>query len=442
MGTKRYFKIFFMLSTIFSGQLSMAMIRVAPRGAGPFVPAQQAPVQPWTDISFPSMTTQHLMQMAQQTDQPQQSKQPLWREQELYPNQLFGQELFPSRLSGGAFKSTRPNLFRATPKMLMTRQEALDVLGLPEGASEAQITKAYQQMSMKYHPDLGGSEEQMQRLNEAIDVIDVLKQDSSSQDKSHAGKSSSKMLFGGLITAGAVGALTHKFLEDDLSPSKDDLLSSVIEAKKKLGLSDVLLRNLTWQQLQEAYFNHGGLLTRSKKQWEVDPTLKPGSREWERAMDAMYIKRETKKRLDLEFRHLRSEIINRDIIKWFKSPDMLDIILKYLNNPGSYNESLENIVEKKHLPIMEDHNPEKLSWRIDFDWYLHKNDPKNKSIGSLFSKSLVSSTEDYDRSVIREELPHLQDMLKRYHPTRTKDIDSAVATAYKYEEMSRKKFPW
>ena len=53
----------------------------------------------------------------------------------------------------------------------MDRAEALDVLGLEEGASEAAIRKAYRDLKKKHHPDQGGSAWFAARINEARNVL-------------------------------------------------------------------------------------------------------------------------------------------------------------------------------------------------------------------------------------------------------------------------------
>ena len=58
----------------------------------------------------------------------------------------------------------------ATPGS-MTRAEALDVLGLKEGASDAAIRKAYRDLMKKHHPDQGGSAWFAARINEARNVL-------------------------------------------------------------------------------------------------------------------------------------------------------------------------------------------------------------------------------------------------------------------------------
>jgi DnaJ-domain-containing protein 1 len=62
---------------------------------------------------------------------------------------------------------------RRSPGMpaAMSRQEALRVLGLREGASDEAITHAYRNLIKKVHPDHGGSDLLAQQVNEAKRVL-------------------------------------------------------------------------------------------------------------------------------------------------------------------------------------------------------------------------------------------------------------------------------
>ena len=49
--------------------------------------------------------------------------------------------------------------------------EALEILKLSEGFCDEDLKKAYKSASKIYHPDLGGSTEMMQKVNEAYDLL-------------------------------------------------------------------------------------------------------------------------------------------------------------------------------------------------------------------------------------------------------------------------------
>lgn len=67
-----------------------------------------------------------------------------------------------------AASAARPGA-RGTPRM--SRAEALEVLGLREGASEVEIRAAWLRLMQAAHPDRGGSDWLAARVNQARDVL-------------------------------------------------------------------------------------------------------------------------------------------------------------------------------------------------------------------------------------------------------------------------------
>jgi hypothetical protein len=57
------------------------------------------------------------------------------------------------------------------PRSDMTREEALAVLGLAEGASDDDIKAAHRRLIQRMHPDVGGSADLAARINRAKDVL-------------------------------------------------------------------------------------------------------------------------------------------------------------------------------------------------------------------------------------------------------------------------------
>jgi hypothetical protein len=69
--------------------------------------------------------------------------------------------------AGSAANSSAPG---ARPTR-MSREEALSVLGLDEGASRSDVTREYKRLMKRLHPDVGGSRYLAAKLNEAREVL-------------------------------------------------------------------------------------------------------------------------------------------------------------------------------------------------------------------------------------------------------------------------------
>lgn len=67
-------------------------------------------------------------------------------------------------------RAAAPPPAQATKKT-MSRAEALEILGLEEGASADEIEAAYKALIVKNHPDQGGTDWLAARLNEARDIL-------------------------------------------------------------------------------------------------------------------------------------------------------------------------------------------------------------------------------------------------------------------------------
>ena len=53
----------------------------------------------------------------------------------------------------------------------MSKKEALEILGLEEGASREEIISSHQNLVKKNHPDSGGSDWVTKKLNQARDIL-------------------------------------------------------------------------------------------------------------------------------------------------------------------------------------------------------------------------------------------------------------------------------
>lgn len=80
---------------------------------------------------------------------------------------MFGPTIASKLLKNVNFGKTPFGGAKSSGQMLMSRSEALDVLGLEEGASEDQVNEAFRRLMSQLHPDKGGSDWMAAKLNEA-----------------------------------------------------------------------------------------------------------------------------------------------------------------------------------------------------------------------------------------------------------------------------------
>ena len=86
------------------------------------------------------------------------------------PDSLKVLEAYLDRRLGAGWRRAQEAPPR-NPRVDMTRQEALSVLGLAEGASPDDIRAAHRRLIQRVHPDVGGSADLAARINRAKDVL-------------------------------------------------------------------------------------------------------------------------------------------------------------------------------------------------------------------------------------------------------------------------------
>ncbi len=80
-------------------------------------------------------------------------------------------EAYLDRRLGDDWRSMRGAPPPHSARTDMTREDALAVLGLSEGATDEQIKAAHRRLILRMHPDVGGSAELAARINRAKDVL-------------------------------------------------------------------------------------------------------------------------------------------------------------------------------------------------------------------------------------------------------------------------------
>lgn len=91
---------------------------------------------------------------------------------ESYLDRRFGPDWRASAAAAGSSEGAKGDTRgRRKPSSAMTRKEALEILGLKEGATADQIKEAYRRLMTKLHPDAGGSSYLAIKLNQAKDLL-------------------------------------------------------------------------------------------------------------------------------------------------------------------------------------------------------------------------------------------------------------------------------
>ena len=76
-----------------------------------------------------------------------------------------------ARWVGRFFRKKKANISQKTSSSQMTRKQALEILGLKEGATAKEIKERYQHLMKQVHPDKGGSAHFSQQLNDAKETL-------------------------------------------------------------------------------------------------------------------------------------------------------------------------------------------------------------------------------------------------------------------------------
>ena len=80
-------------------------------------------------------------------------------------------EAYLDRRLGTDWRNTQHTPPPRGPRTDMTREEALAVLGLNEGASTDDVRAAHRRLIQRMHPDVGGTADLAARINRAKDVL-------------------------------------------------------------------------------------------------------------------------------------------------------------------------------------------------------------------------------------------------------------------------------
>jgi len=81
------------------------------------------------------------------------------------------QQLADGMKINSGLRAPSNGMFKTNRFLMMSRQQAADILGVDRNADEKAIKTAYKQAAKKSHPDTGGSNEKMQNISEAKNTL-------------------------------------------------------------------------------------------------------------------------------------------------------------------------------------------------------------------------------------------------------------------------------
>jgi hypothetical protein len=127
-------------------------------------------------------------------------------------------------------------------KKYESKKDYYDVLGVEEDATREQIDRAYKTEARKRHPDGGGSEEDMKRLNEAHEILS----DEETRKAYDAGRRPPVISYGSSIAYDPDAATRAGTLK--IPVGDDDFVGLAIGAATcfALGLPFLLLLEMQW----------------------------------------------------------------------------------------------------------------------------------------------------------------------------------------------------
>lgn len=144
------------------------------------------------------------------------------------------------------------------------------VLGVPQGASEEEVTKAYRKLAKKYHPDLNPNDktaaEKMAKINEAYDMI-------------KSGRAKSSQSYGA-----TGGSYSQSGNEEQMFAAVARYINAGYFANALSVLSSMKTRNARWYYYS-AVANYGiGSRVTAAQHAQIACNMEPGNPEYQQLL--------------------------------------------------------------------------------------------------------------------------------------------------------------